>query len=152
MFGDGEGGKPRDEEKGEVIVLMNLSELSTLEWIGLAASFTTFLSVAINIYQILRTHDMKKLYYSKIFADYNHMFRLAILADRCKGFYNDKRLAESQRLTNIIRCVEQMTGIADGVRQELLAYSERYFKKPMFRQHPASPDPKISHQQKPVIR
>jgi len=123
---------------------MNLAELRSWELIGLIASFTTFLSFAGNIIQFFRNRTQRKLYYSKIFADYNHMYRLATLADRCKRNYEDNSSEMRLRFENTIRCIEQITGIADSVRQEALAYSERFLKKSLFNQHPAQPDPKIA--------
>ncbi|MEI9475234.1 MAG: hypothetical protein WCO26_01470 [Deltaproteobacteria bacterium] len=123
---------------------MNLAELRSWELIGLIASFTTFLSFAGNIIQFFRNRTQRKLFYSKVFADYNHMYRLAILADRCKENYADNSSELRLRFENTIRCIEQITGIADSVRQEALAYSERFLKKPLFYQRPHQPDPKIA--------
>lgn len=123
---------------------MSLSELRSWELIGLIASFTTIMSFAGNIIQFFRNRTQRKLYYSKIFADYNHMYRLAILADRCRGHYEDKSSDLPLKFEKTIRCIEQITGIADSVRQEALAYSERFLKKPLFHQRPSNPDPEIA--------
>jgi len=116
---------------------------SPIEWIALIASLATIISVPVNVIQWRTTATLKRQYYSKIFAEYNHMYRIAELADRAKGIYKNATISEADRLENLIRHIEQTTGIADSVREEIQAYCEKFLRKPVYRQHPARPDETI---------
>ena len=116
---------------------------SLIEWIALIASLATIISVPVNVIQWRTTATLKRQYYSKIFAEYNHMYRIAELADRAKGIYRNVTISEADRLENLIRHIEQTTGIADSVREEIQAYCEKFLRKPVYRQHPARPDESI---------
>jgi hypothetical protein len=71
------------------------------------------------------------------------MYRIAELADRAKSIYRNATISEADRLENLIRHIEQTTGIADSVREEIQAYCEKFLRKPVYRQHPARPDETI---------
>lgn len=116
---------------------------SLIEWVALIASLATIISIPANVIQWRVTATLKRQYYSKIFAEYNHMYRIAELADRAKGFYKNVTFSDEERLINLIRHIEQTTGIADSVREEIQAYCEKFLCKPVYRQHPAQPDPTI---------
>jgi hypothetical protein len=127
-------------------------QLSLSEWIKIIAALAGLISFSINLIQWRTTATLKKQYYSKNFAEYNHMFRIAELADRAKDIYKDKTIPEADRLVELIRHFEQTTGIADSVRVEIQAYCEKILNKPVYRQHPAVPDPKILNQKSFFLR
>jgi hypothetical protein len=114
------------------------------EWLGIIASLSTIISLTINIFQWRSSVNLKKQIHSKVFSEWNNMFRIAELADDSRSIFNDHSKTETQRLHDIIRKIEQCTGIADSSRQELLAFSEKYLGKPISRQHPANPDSNVS--------
>lgn len=116
------------------------THLNGLEWLGLVASFATLVSFIVNVFQYLLTVNLVKVLHSKVFAMWNEMFRVAELADQARATFDNAQLPEARRLELIIRAFEQVTGISDTTRQELLAFSEKYLRKPMKRQHPAFPD------------
>jgi len=115
-------------------------QLSLIEWIAVVSSLATIISVPVNFIQWRSTSILKRQYYSKIFAEYNHMYRIAELADRAKNIYKDATISEAVRLDQLIRHIEQTTGIADSVREEIQSYCEKFLFKPVYRQHPAKPD------------
>ena len=112
-------------------------------WISIIASVITIISLTINIFQWHSSVNLRKQYYSHLFSEWNLMYRIAELADGSRGTYDSLEQSESIKLNLIIRNIEQITGIADSSRQASLAFSEKYFKKPIYRQHPAAPDPKV---------
>jgi hypothetical protein len=113
---------------------------SLIEWVALIASLATIISVPVNVIQWRTTATLKRQYYSKIFAEYNHMYRIAELADRAKAIYKNLSISEPERLEHLIRHIEQTTGISDSVREEIQAYCEKFLNRPVYRQHPAQPD------------
>ena len=118
--------------------------MSTPEWIGLISAVLTILSVTLNVYQWKRKKDMEDMYHSNLFALYNHMHRIAEIAGRCRIIMEqDDSENDTETLSKVIRYVEQCTGIADSVRTEVLAFSERYMHRPIWRQHPGSPDEQL---------
>ena len=116
--------------------------MNTIGWIGLISVVLTILSVTLNIYQLKRKKDVEDMYHSNLFALYNHMHRIAEIAGRCRVII-EKDDSNNETLIKIIRYVEQCTGIADSVRTEVLAFSERYMHRPIWRQHPGTPDEKL---------
>jgi hypothetical protein len=92
---------------------------SLIEWIALIASLATIVSVPVNVIQWRTTATLKRQYYSKIFAEYNHMYRIAELADRAKHIYKNATIPEAEHW-NI------SFGISNK-RQELqIAYGKKY--------------------------
>ena len=119
------------------------AQLNLLEWLGLVASLATIISFCVNILQWRSAVNLRRQIHSRVFSEWNQMYRIAELADASKRILNVQGKSQEQQLAEIIRNIEQCTGIADSSRQELLAFSERYLRKPIRRQHPAEADPSI---------
>jgi hypothetical protein len=117
--------------------LYSLQPYTLIEWIALIASVATVISVSVNFIQWRATATSKKQYYSMIFAQYNHMYRIGELADRARGIYRNVNLSGADRLEEIVRHIDQMTGIADAEREEIQAYCEKFLHRPVYRQRPA---------------
>jgi hypothetical protein len=106
------------------------------EFVGI---IITMISFIMNFYQWNRSRDVEKKYYSNLFAIYNHMHRIAELAGLSRTKYEKNKISSNDEIaTYLIRNIEQSTGIADSVRTEVLAFSERYLKKPIWHRKPYS--------------
>jgi len=121
--------------------------VSALEIVGVVASAFTVLSFAGNIVQWMRREDLKRLYYSNQFCAYNDYFRLAELLQQCHQTFR-KSTEESSIQPEIRDSIEQMIGIADAVRHQILAFTERYLRRGLWRQHVTAPDDLLASREK----
>jgi hypothetical protein len=105
----------------------------------LITTIVAIISLIMNFYQWNLSKDVERKYYSNLFAIYNHMHRIAELAGLSRSKYENKKASSNDDIiTYLIRNIEQSTGIADSVRTEVLAFSERYLEKPIWHRKPYS--------------
>ncbi len=116
--------------------------LGIIEFIALTAAMCSILSILINIVQWRSKRNMEHMFYSHLFALYNHMGRVGELNEACKREYK-KSKKPNQNMTAMIRHTEQCIGISESVKRDSLGMSERYFGKSVWRQKQNKPDEKL---------
>ena len=108
-------------------------------WSAIIASLCTIVLFGANIFQWLQQKNLKDLFHVHLYSIYNNMYRIAEIGGECRKEFDSVEHPVREFIT-VIGLINQCTGFADCVRQEVLAFSEKYLKKQIKRQHPSKPD------------
>ena len=113
-----------------------------IEFIAFTGALCSIISISFNIYQWWNRRSLEHMFYSHLFALYNHMSRIGELNQAAKREFN-KSKKPNANMQAMIRNVEQSIGITESVKRDSLGISERYFKKGIWRQKQNQPDEKL---------
>jgi len=116
--------------------------LSVVEIIAFTGALCSILSISFNIYQWRNKKNLEAMFYSHLFALYNHMSKVDELNQAAKREYG-KSKKPNQNMQSMIRYIEQTVGVTESVKRESMGMSERYFKKSVWRQRQNKPDEQL---------
>ena len=116
--------------------------LEIVEFIALTAALCSILSISFNIYQWWSRRNLEHMFYSHLFALYNHMSRIGELNAAAKREFG-KSKKPNANMQAMIRHIEHSIGITESVKRDSLGLSERYFHKGIWRQKQNKPDEKL---------
>jgi len=112
----------------------------TVSVLEIVASIFTILFAVLNVVQFLNRKNLDKLYYSSQFRDYNDYYRIGELLQIGYQNFLSKDGPDEHTLRD---CMQQSIGIVDSARHQILAFTERYMGKAVWRQHVTKPDEEL---------
>jgi len=115
-----------------------LANLGVVDYIAIVTTILTILSVCLNIIQWLQRAEFQKALKSRSQATYNYFFLIARRATAIRELDRSQEKPEA-KLQTAISLGNNINGIADSARSDIVAYSREHLNFLPFEEHPARP-------------